>query len=575
MSSPLSRLRTALVLGLAAAASLVLPAHADEPTPAPKPAERSATTWQARAKAETGATTTEQAPRLQVMASTEETNAVARLNSHRARAGLAPVKLVGVPGAVINHAKYLDQNWDVTGLNPFTEDPNLPGWTESGSAVADEIWPGWTSSGTYSQVIDEWMSDPAARFWELLEPTTTSVAFTRQGTVVLAWFQHSSSATASVPVTFPQGPNFSLRAMHADVAPYYTQGCGTQQGWGFPITFQWPSDQFTDMYVNTVDLRVDGAPVNACVVNNSLGASLPGQVVIIPGVVPAAGSHVSVGVEVTGYNADGTGTQVLQAGSDFTHWAPATATPGDQTGDNTGDILAVNNDGNLFLYKGRQPGTVGHGFQIGRGWNEFTWFAHSPDVNGDGREDLIGRRADGHLYLYFGQGMGSYTAGRKVGQNWGALRNLTVVGDMTGDGTPEVIGIGPEGNLYRYTLTANGFVGASLIGRNWQGIALTTSVGSFNANTDKYADLIAVGGNGMLYVYYSGRGGNFIQTAVIGQGWTGFTALFSPGDVTGDRLPDLFGRRADGVLFSYQNRVGAWGAARQAGTGWNGMRLFG
>ena len=42
-------------------------------------------------------------------------------------------------------------------------------------------------------------------------------------------------------------------------------------------------------------------------------------------------------------------------------------------------------------------------------------------------------------------------------------RNLTVVGDMNADGTPEVIGIGPEGNLYRYTLTANGFIGASVV----------------------------------------------------------------------------------------------------------------
>ncbi|MGA4506867.1 FG-GAP repeat domain-containing protein [Propionibacteriaceae bacterium G1746] len=559
-----------LALAFALAATLSPSALADDTESAPaRPGTRSATSW---TNAAPQATTP--APTLAPQASVEESNAVARLNAYRARAGLRPLALVGAPGAVVNHAKYLDQNIGVAGLNPFMEDPSLPGYTAAGDAIAVETWPGFSETGTYSQVVDDWLANPEAQYWELLDPTTAQIAFTRQGAVIVAWFGHSA-ATAPEPVVFPQGPNFGLRTMPADYSALFTLGCSARATWGFPITFQWDPGLYEQMLVNNVSVRVDGSAVGVCIVNNTSQLAAPGQVVVIPEQPFAPGTQVSASVSVTGFLADGSGSAQLAATSEFSVQAPASGVLGDQTGDATADVLAVTASGDLWLYKGRRPGTIGHGYQIGRGWNEFTWFSHTPDVNGDRRDDLIGRRSDGHLYLYFGQGNGSYTAGRKVGQNWGGLRNLTVVGDMNADGTPEVVGIGENGNLYRYTLTQNGFVGASLIGKNWQGIAMTASVGSFNANTDRYADLIAVGTNGRLYVYYSGANGLFIQAAVIGQGWSGFTALFSPGDLSGDGRPDLIGRNAAGTLYSYENRAGSWGAARQAGTGWGGIRLFG
>ena len=172
--------------------------------------------------------------------------------------------------------------------------------------------------------------------------------------------------------------------------------------------------------------------------------------------------------------------------------------------------------------------------------------------------------------------MGSYTSGKLVGRYWNGLNNITVVGDMDGDKRPEVVGIGNaganKGKLYRYTLTTGGFVGASQIGKNWDGIKYMTSLGSFNS--DATADIIAVGTNGNLYAYYTGKG-LIIQAAQIGRGWTGFNALFSPGDLTGDGAPDLVGRNAAGTLYSYANQRGSFGGARQAGTGWTGFRLFG
>ncbi|MBO1030292.1 VCBS repeat-containing protein [Tessaracoccus sp. SD287] len=566
-----ARLVTVVVLAPAMVLALVPPARADEADGVARPGERPTDVW-ARV---TGESASAPAPTGSVgpAASSEESGAVARLNAYRARSGLRPLSLVGAPGAVVSHARYLDANFSVTGLDPFSEDPSLPGYTAAGAAIAPQTWPGASSTGTYSQIVDEWLADPEAQYFLLLAPGATTISFTRQGRVVLAWTQ-SGADPGTYPIVFPQGPNFNLIGMPAGLGSYYGQNCSGAVA-GFPITFQFDPALYDRMYVNSSNVRVDGTSVAVCPVNNVQPLATAGMVVLIPSIALPRGSQVTSSVTATAYLRDGSGSRVVQASTVFTVQAPVTATPGDQTGDKTADILAVTTTGDLMLYKGRQPGTIGHGFQIGRGWNQFTWFAHTPDVNGDHREDLIGRRADGHLYLYYGQGMGSYTAGKKVGQNWGALRNLTVVGDMNADGTPEVIGIGPEGNLYRYTLTANGFIGASLIGKNWQGIELTASVGSFNATTDPYADLIAVGTNGRLYAYYTGKNGTFIQAAVIGQGWTGFTALFSPGDLTGDNRPDLIGRNQTGTLYSYQNRSGSWGPARQAGTNWNDIRLFG
>ncbi|MGA4670518.1 FG-GAP repeat domain-containing protein [Propionibacteriaceae bacterium Y1923] len=562
---------TGIGLALAMLTTLAQPARADEDADtSARSTDQRPTIGQrvASAAANTAPTPTTLGP----SATAEETNAVARLNSYRARAGLPAVSLVGVPGAVVNHAKYLDMNLWVTGLDFWSEDPSLPGYTAAGDAVANQTWPGPSSMGTLSQLIDWWLADPEGQYYSLLDPSISTVAFTRQGDIVLIWAPRGVD-NATYPVNFPAGQNFGLTTMPADPAAYYTQGC-EGSAWGFPITFQFDPRLYGEMWVNQVDVRIDGSRIAVCPVNNVMDVSTTGLVTLVPAVVLPRGAHVTASVTATAFHRDGSGSSVVTSSTEFSVQAQATSTPGDQTGDNTADVLAVTTSGELMLYKGRRPGTIGYGFQVGRGWNEFTWFSHTPDVNGDGREDLVGRRGDGHLYLYLGQGMGSYTAGRRVGQNWNGLRNLTVVGDMNGDGTPEVIGIGPEGNLYRYTLTTNGFINASLIGKNWNGIALTTSVGSFNTG-DKFADLIAVGTNGNLYAYYSGPGGTIIQAAQIGRGWTGFTALFSSGDLNGDARPDLVGRNTAGVLYSYQNNLGSWGPARQAGTGWNGIRLFG
>ncbi|WP_347108772.1 VCBS repeat-containing protein [Paenarthrobacter sp. S56] len=62
------------------------------------------------------------------------------------------------------------------------------------------------------------------------------------------------------------------------------------------------------------------------------------------------------------------------------------------------------------------------------------------------------------------------------------------------------------------------------------------------------------------------------QPRSIGPGWNGFTAVFSPGDFTGDGNNDILARDSSGRLFLYEGTGdGGFRAGRQIGSGWNGF----
>jgi hypothetical protein len=62
----------------------------------------------------------------------------------------------------------------------------------------------------------------------------------------------------------------------------------------------------------------------------------------------------------------------------------------------------------------------------------------------------------------------------------------------------------------------------------------------------------------------------------VGTGFWAMTAITSPGDLNGDRVPDLLARDSSGVLWMYPGKGAAgYGARTQVGTGWNGIdQLF-
>lgn len=501
-------------------------------------------------------------------------DAIKVMNDARAKVGARPVVWDGnLEAAVKAHANYLELNKGDANLNPGTEVSGKPGYTSAGAQIAP-----WTMVArdvkTYAAAMDLWLMDPWERSARVLHPLTNGIVFAQTATFVVAGVNFNNQASQAWPQVYP-GNMQRLGTFNSTASSYYASKCSQKPAtWGYPITVQWDPQTLAGMSNVRVSLQRDGVSIPFCVISDTAFLDMSAQVVIMPTQPLVSGSYYSGTVTGTAAKKSG-GSQAVSATIGFTT-STTNKVWGDQTGDGIGDLLGVDDAGNLRLYKGRTPGVFGSNWQVGPGWGTYSWFSHTPDVNGDGRDDLIGRRTDGSLWLYFGQGMGSYTAGRRVGTGWNTLKNITVVGSMTGNKSIQVVGIvasgADAGALMRYTLSGSGFSGKTAIGKNWNGVKYMTSLGSFNS--DATADIIAVANDGLLYAYYT-RDGKIIQKSKVGQGWANFTALFAPGDLTGDKVTDLVGRRNDGVLVSFANNRGSFSPARQAGHGWNGFRLFG
>lgn len=504
-----------------------------------------------------------------------ESAALARLNSFRSMAGLPAVGWAPAPQGLLDHARYLALNISDPSLNWYAEEKSN-GRTAAGAAIAPYV-ESIATSASYSSAVDLLMQDPGSQFFGLLDPSVRTISFARHGQVVSIHFPISTTVPkVTYPLVMPSQGLFPLRTMSGMISPWYTSGCSaTSSNWGFPITVQYDPNLYGTTRVTSHSVKVDGRAVSTCVASDTKNLGTLGQIVIIPTSPVPTGSHVAVSVTANLHKLSGTGADTVTKSFEYATQGSANNS-GDQTGDGVADVLAVDKDGNLRLYKGRAPGHLGHSWQVGHGWGEFTWMSRIADITGDGVPDLVGRRGDGHIYLYTGRSMGFYHSGRQIGRNWNGLRELAVIGDTNGDKLPEIVGIitaGPDaGRLARYTLTSSGITGKTLIGRGWAGVTMVTEIGDFDGNGT--GDFLGVNDKGLLYAYYTANG-VVSRSVQVGRGWNGWTALFSPGDLNKDGRADLMGRNAQGTLYSWEGRNGSLTSARVAGTNWNGIRLFG
>ncbi|MFP5333957.1 MAG: FG-GAP repeat domain-containing protein [Actinomycetes bacterium] len=249
--------------------------------------------------------------------------------------------------------------------------------------------------------------------------------------------------------------------------------------------------------------------------------------------------------------------------------APASGVRGDWTGEGTVDLLGTTAGGDLWLYPGRNDGTVGRGTHVGVGWSAMTWLGSPGDVTGDRRTDLVARRSDGTLWLYAGRGGGGFASGVQVGQGWGAMTAIATPGDLDGDGRPNLLARRSDGTLHMYSVTSTGAVRYQRqAGSGWNG--MTWIVGMGDLDGDRLGDVVAVSGDGKLYGFRGSAVGlrGFGQ---IGSGWGGMTWLTSPGDMNADGRGDLVGRHSDGTLWFYAGRATGVASGQQVGSGWTGM----
>lgn len=538
---------TALCLGLVAGTCA---------TPATAAPSTSEDPRQARAEARMA-----QPPRVQAQATADITpaQAVATVNAHRSRHGIRPVTLDTASTAALNaHAKYVQLNVDDDDW--YSEEQGLPGYTEAGAEIAQyaEVLPSSTLRGAVAQAL----SDPYLRETLLLDPSMQTLGFGGHAGVRTIVGRASGQAPTGYPRSHPAGANVTeLRNRASWLAD---AGC---DGAGFPVTAAFDYMTYGDRTLSSGRLLADGVPVGVChLPTRALG---PASAAMVPQQALRPGTHYTGSITATLEKLGG-GTQSVTQQVDFSTSAPATKLPGDQSGDGVADVLAVNGSGELYLYKGRPDGTVGHGWKVGRGWGSTNWIQMAGDLDGDGRSDLLARRTDGTLWLYRSRGMGTWQAGRQVGHGWGGLSLLTVVGDVDGNGRPDMVARTAAGGLMRYELGTT-VTSAGQIGWNWNGVTRLVGVGSFNG--DARADILAVRPDGTLWAYYTGSG-RITSYKQVGHGWSGWSEVFVPGDMNGDGRLDMIGRDPAGDLYSFVNKGTSFAPRVKAGHGWQGFRLL-
>lgn len=503
-------------------------------------------------------------PTVRAAASSDLTPATAtsRLNSWRGQYGVTQVTYSSQDQAALNaHAKYVKLNWD-TDEDLSTEEQGKPGYTEDGAAIAPYAF--GTESATLSGALNAWISDPYTRDTQLLEQTVRSVAFGSYGSVRLFVVAATGDSPTGYPRSWPAGNNHTLLRNGAN----WLDEAYSCSGAGQPVSAQWDYMTFGQATATGGKLQMDGVTQPTCIVapsaNNAAGAAM------VPNAALQPGRHYTGQLTATLAKLAG-GSQAVVRNFEFTTAAPATSVAGDQSGDRVADIFAVNKAGDLYVYKGRSNGSVGHGWKVGHGWGGFNWISLAGDVNRDGRSDLIGRRSDGTLWLYQSLGMGSFANAKRVGTGWSGLSALTVVGDMNNDGVRDLVARTKSGDLLRYNLGTS-VTGGTKIGHGWNG--MTHLVGPGSMNGDRFDDIMAVRSDGKLFLYTSGAKSQITSTRQVGHGWQGWSALFIVGDVNGDGRLDMMGRSAAGELYSYRNNGTMWAPAVRAGSGWGNMKLL-
>ncbi|MDI9887248.1 trypsin-like serine protease [Streptomyces sp. HNM0645] len=241
---------------------------------------------------------------------------------------------------------------------------------------------------------------------------------------------------------------------------------------------------------------------------------------------------------------------------DVRAWITSTAfaAPGDMTGDNKPDLVAVDNLGKLRLYPGTGTGALGSPTFIGSGGWSGASVTHRGDWTGDAMEDIVAI-VGGELRVYPNRGDGSLAAPIKIGSGLPTTSKLVGVGDVTRDGQPDLV-ISYNDKLYRYdgvSGPAPSVAAPVLIGTSGWNVMTLTAPG--DADKDGRVDLLARDTrDGVLYHYLGRSNGTFGSRTEYGHGYTVTNRPLIAGasDANLDGVADMWTTAGDGTLWFYK-----------------------
>ncbi|MFF4869458.1 hypothetical protein ACIPQA_05320 [Streptomyces sp. NPDC090109] len=117
------------------------------------------------------------------------------------------------------------------------------------------------------------------------------------------------------------------------------------------------------------------------------------------------------------------------------------------------DLVAVDKRGDLYLYEGSGANS-GRTYlprrKIGHGWGIYDRITAVGDVGGGVSGDLVARDRTGVLWLYLGKADGTFAARTRIGGGWNAYSDVIGIGDADGDWRNDLYAYGPDGTGYLY-----------------------------------------------------------------------------------------------------------------------------
>ncbi|MFE9694570.1 FG-GAP repeat domain-containing protein [Micromonospora sp. NPDC005806] len=200
-----------------------------------------------------------------------------------------------------------------------------------------------------------------------------------------------------------------------------------------------------------------------------------------------------------------------------------------------------------------------------------------------GGQALLGVRSTG-VGRWYGQAPGTEPAGglSNLGDTdtWclsctgtAGVATLVPFGDLDEDGMPDLLVVDKVGYLRVFLGTGrNGFPKSTTksitLGRGWLAYRLLVAPGDLNG--DRRPDLLGVGTDGKLWLYTANGGGGFSTRVQIGSGWGVYPKVVGAGDLNGDGNGDLLGIDAAGVMYRYFSDGARHFSSRvKVSAGWN------
>ncbi|MEV3870478.1 trypsin-like serine protease [Streptomyces sp. NPDC049906] len=171
----------------------------------------------------------------------------------------------------------------------------------------------------------------------------------------------------------------------------------------------------------------------------------------------------------------------------------------------------------------------------------------APNGGGDGRADLFVRsRTDGTARVLASTGTG-FAAPRDLPGSWAGY-DVALQSDLNRDGRQDwVLRRTADGAVFWRQRTApEGRWTDTPIAVGWADRKFLVAPGDVTG--DRMPDLLSVTGEGVLHVHPGNGDGTLADPVRAGEGYRGYNSLRGRGDFTGDGRTDLFARTRDGRL---------------------------